>query len=1039
VPAAGVVERFNEAGAGGGGAVRAGRSVAVATQALCLAIVALGAAAAVGVPLPGWSRAAGSVLLLAALPLLVAAALRGGLAEQGARRWLLLCFAASATCSSLAQAHNVVRYVLLGQQPVFPSPGLLILLLGSHPLMILGLAGALGARRGPIRLDTAIDTLLVVTAAAVVGLQFTALVPWPVGAFADPAQLALFVWRAMPVAELCLTILLVATRGAAIGRGASVALAAGVVVFTFANLLHGRLALVDQTAAVASTDVLWALSLLGFVTVVRLRPRAGGARPSADATPRVEGGLRPLLLGGSTLVSAQAVVFIGLRGERDPGLAAALVLFMLLLAARGTRELLRQRRHAADLAGSIAAERAVTLTLEHRVAERTSELAEAQRVLQRMWVLGQQVTQELQPERVVECFMEAVRDVARVDAAALALVTDERHLRIAAIIGAAPSMTGRVIPVDGSAMERVLRERRSWQTVDVANVRAPVLRAFFEEAGRELGGALAAVPVQRRGACLGVLVLVSFEHRVLAVDELARMEAMTDLLSIALANAEVVESLQQAEWRFRTLFRAAPDAVLTLQEGGLVQEANDCAGDLFGLAPAALAGRALGELVVAEDRVALADALAAGLHDRASRVDVRVPREDGVRRVEIALRRLPEAVPATVLLIGRDVTHEHDMHARLVEAERLAAVGELVAGVAHEVNNPLSSISAFAQLLLRDETLTPDQRESVEVVQAEALRASQVVKDLLTFARRSAPTREAVDVAVVVERVLRLRGYQLASHNVRTELEMGDDVPPVSADARQLQQVVLNLVTNALQAMPEGGRLRVVTRRRGAMVELSIADTGRGIPEDVRSHIFEPFFTTKGEGEGTGLGLSVSYGIITAHGGTLALAETSAQGTCFVVTLPAAPADATPDVIDDACGGAICRSPLHGRRLLFVDDEPAMRSGMEAFGRMRGFDVVTAADGRAALDVVEVASFDAVVCDLRMPVMDGVAFYQALREQRPGLASRVVMVTGDMLSGQARFDVAAGPVTLAKPFTFEQLEETLDAVLRGAAVAAHQH
>ena len=170
----------------------------------------------------------------------------------------------------------------------------------------------------------------------------------------------------------------------------------------------------------------------------------------------------------------------------------------------------------------------------------------------------------------------------------------------------------------------------------------------------------------------------------------------------------------------------------------------------------------------------------------------------------------------------------------------------------------------------------------------------------------------------------------MASHNVRTELELGDDVPPVSADARQLQQVVLNLVTNALQAMPEGGRLRVVTRRRGAMVELSIADTGRGIPEDVRSHIFEPFFTTKGEGEGTGLGLSVSYGIITAHGGTLALAETSAQGTCFVVTLPAAPADATPDVIDDACGGAICRSPLHGRRLLFVDDEPAMRSGMEA-------------------------------------------------------------------------------------------------------------
>ncbi|HEU4631132.1 MAG TPA: ATP-binding protein [Gemmatimonadaceae bacterium] len=1010
----------------------AGSTVAAATQALSLVIVALGALGAAGVPLPAGSRAAGSVLLLLTLALFTVAAVRIGRQARGARRWLFLCFAASSACSALAQTHNVVRYVLLGARPVFPSPGLLVLLLASHPLMLLGLAGALGGRRRTIRLETAIDTLLLVTAAAVVGLQLAALVPWPVGAFPDPAQLLLLAWRALPVAELCLTILLVATRYAELGRGASVALTGGVLVFTLANLLHGRLALVDQTAAVASTDVLWALAMLGFVTAVRARPGAADQAHAAEAAGDAAPGLRPWLLGAATLVCAQAVAFLGLRGGPAPSLAAALVLFLLLLAARGMRELLRHRRRAADLAGSIAAERAVTLTLEHRVAERTSELAEAQRVLQRMWVLGQQVTQELQPARVVECFMEAVRDVARVDAAALALVADERHLRVAAIIGATPSLQGRLVPIEGSAMERVLRERRSWQTSDVGGLEAPVLRAFYEEAGRTLGGALAAVPVQGRGACLGVLVLVSFEHRVLAPDELARLEAMTDLLSIALANAEVVESLQQAEWRFRTLFRAAPDAVLTLQEGGVVQEANDCAGDVFGLAPAVLAGRALGELVVAEDRDALSDALATGLGGRPARVDVRVPRQGGVRHVEIALRRLPETEPPTVLLIGRDVTHEHDMHARLVEAERLAAVGELVAGVAHEVNNPLSSISAFAQLLLRDGTLTPDQHESVEVVHAEALRASQVVRDLLTFARRSAPTREAVELAAVVERALRLRGYQLASQNVRTELDLDPDVPPVSADARQLQQVVLNLVTNALQAMPDGGVLRVATRRRDTMVELAIADTGPGIPEEARSHIFEPFFTTKGEGEGTGLGLSVSYGIVAAHGGSLTLADTSAQGTCFVVALPVAPADAAPDVLDGPCGGGGRCSPLRGRRLLFVDDEPTLRSGVEAFGRMRGFDVVTAADGRAALEAVETASFDAVVCDLRMPVMDGVAFYRALRASRPGLASRVVMVTGDTLSGQGRFD-ATGPVTLAKPFTFEQLEEALETVLRGAA------
>jgi two-component system NtrC family sensor kinase len=366
-----------------------------------------------------------------------------------------------------------------------------------------------------------------------------------------------------------------------------------------------------------------------------------------------------------------------------------------------------------------------------------------------------------------------------------------------------------------------------------------------------------------------------------------------------------------------------------------------------------------------------------------------------------------------------------------MESDRHAAVGELVAGVAHEVNNPLSSISAFAQLLLRETTLSPSQRESIEVIRAETMRASQVVKDLLAFARRSEPQRAPLDVNGVVARTVRMRQYQFSEASVVVETDLAEDLPAVLGDARQLQQVCLNLLTNSVQAMaPTGGRLWVRTATADGDVVLEVRDSGSGIPAHVRAHIFEPFFTTKEEGEGTGLGLSVSYGIVTAHRGTIEVTETSSVGTTFRVTLPAVSTPAS-----DAEGAGenapfTLRSPLAGIRLLFVDDEPALRNGMEAFGKMRGFSVVAAADGAAALEAARTGGVDAVVCDLRMPGMDGYAFHEQLRTERPGLAARTVFITGDVVTSVSRGSVSRQPV-LTKPFSFEKIEEALIAVMRG--------
>ncbi|MDQ2952469.1 MAG: ATP-binding protein, partial [Chloroflexota bacterium] len=394
--------------------------------------------------------------------------------------------------------------------------------------------------------------------------------------------------------------------------------------------------------------------------------------------------------------------------------------------------------------------------------------------------------------------------------------------------------------------------------------------------------------------------------------------------------------------------------------------------------------------------------------------------------------RLPEADPPSALLVGRDMTHEREMRVRLMESDRLAAVGELVAGVAHEVNNPLSSISAFAQLLLRDGALTPQQRESIEVIRGETTRASQVVKDLLAFARRSEPQSAPLDLNGVVGRTVRMRQYQFSEASVRVESDLAADLPSVMGDARQLQQVCLNLLTNAVQAMsPGGGTLRVHTYQTNDLVRLEVTDTGPGIAVDARAHIFEPFFTTKKEGEGTGLGLSVSYGIVTTHGGTIEVVATGPAGTTFRVTLPVASALATTQERERDIAAIALRSPLKGIRLLFVDDEPALRSGMQAFGEMRGFTVLTASDGVAALETARNTGVDAVVCDLRMPGMDGYTFHEQLRQEQPGLASRTVFITGDVIAtASSRSSVARQPV-LTKPFAFDRIEEALIAVMRG--------
>ncbi|HJU68391.1 MAG TPA: GAF domain-containing protein, partial [Gemmatimonadaceae bacterium] len=374
---------------------------------------------------------------------------------------------------------------------------------------------------------------------------------------------------------------------------------------------------------------------------------------------------------------------------------------------------------------------------------------------------------------------------------------------------------------------------------------------------------------------------------------------LADPLALAVETLQLREEERHQQERRRVLataLEAMEQPVFIVSRDLIVRYANGAAAAQFGYAPEELVGLHVGTLQVhlwsTQDRNAAARAMDEIGHWAGERP---LRRRDGndfpawliVSPIRDGTRRRVGHV-----IVVRDLTEERRMAEQLRQSEKLAALGELVAGVAHEVNNPLTGISAFAQLLLEDD-LSGEQRESVSLMKREADRAVSVIRDLLAFARKTGPRSVMVDMNDLVEQTLRLRAYGMRSTGVMLETNLDPALARVRGDDRQLQQVLLNLIVNAEHAMASTPvrQLRVTTRNEGSRVVVEVRDTGTGMTPDVQKRIFEPFFTTKPEGTGTGLGLSVSYGIMQSHAGTLSAQSVVGIGSTFRISLPASTAD----------------------------------------------------------------------------------------------------------------------------------------------------
>jgi len=392
-----------------------------------------------------------------------------------------------------------------------------------------------------------------------------------------------------------------------------------------------------------------------------------------------------------------------------------------------------------------------------------------------------------------------------------------------------------------------------------------------------------------------------------------------------------------------------------------------------------------------------------------------------------------------ILSITRNITEQKHMEVERKELERkaqvasrLASVGEMASGIAHEINNPLTGVVGFAQLLAEREDLPEDVREELKIIHEGGERVAKIIKGLLSFARQSKPKREYISINEVVEEVIKLRQYELKTSNIEVINRFDPELPWTMADSGQLQQIFINLVVNAEQEMSRAhgkGRLEIKTELAGDMIHISFKDDGPGIAKEHIERIFDPFFTTKEVGKGTGLGLSLSHGIIAEHGGRLYAESEPGKGATFVVELPVLAEEAD---VEETKAANETGKVIKGR-ILVVDDEEVVRQYLNSVLTKMGHTVDLATDGEKALELVKSTGYNLILSDMKMPGMDGKEFYRKVEEINPPLTGRLVFITGDVMGEDTRdFIRKTGAPYITKPFNAEQLHGLVNDIIGGS-------
>jgi two-component system NtrC family sensor kinase len=575
-------------------------------------------------------------------------------------------------------------------------------------------------------------------------------------------------------------------------------------------------------------------------------------------------------------------------------------------------------------------------------------------------------------------------------------------------------------------IRRAVETRETVFVEDVANdpLLAPVRDLLLQQGYRSL----MVMPLVYGKEVLGTLFLRASREAPFTESEMRFCRIAAAASANALKNAMLYRDVIQESARHRAtgeklrrVLDGSPDVIIATDAYGRITEFNRAAEDLTGCFTNEAMGRSLGEVIpeAAKD-------MDGGRKGR----EIVLTRPDGgtseIRFVGAPLTDASGAETGRVFL-GADVTDLRRAEKSLAQAERLSSLGEVVAGVAHELNNPLSAVLGYAQLLQSPDGRGELEHDLTRIVES-ARRCQRIVVNLLSFARKHPAKKLPQDLNACVRKIIDLKSYHLRASGVEAVLSLTEPLPAAMFDFHQMEQVILNLLNNAEQAITATGNSGRITLRTTATEEsvmLEIEDDGPGVPGSVRHRIFDPFFTTKDIGMGTGLGLSVSYGIMQEHQGRIELRpDLPGGGARFALTLPRAPEAAVLEVETTLHAGS--SRPLAGRRVLVAEDEPLV---LDLFSRVLeadGATVTKARDGEEAWSRMLETDFDLIVADLRMPNLDGRALYERVVEEKPSMVRRFVFATGDLVRQESlKFLEGLPNRILAKPLDVENVRRVL--------------
>ncbi len=671
---------------------------------------------------------------------------------------------------------------------------------------------------------------------------------------------------------------------------------------------------------------------------------------------------------------------------------------------------LRERRlqRERDRLFQLLQQRVQELTVLTRVGKSVTALMDQRQLFDRIVEAAVYITQA--DEGILFQYVEQKHELIPL---ALRNVTVESPDRLR--LPLADSLVGQVV-----RSGKLLRLHRGMTDEPIAITTTMVVQATLQ------------VPLQVGDRIIGVLVVNNRRSsRAFSDSDQYLLAALADYAAIALENSRLYQAVQSSEARYRTIFANASDMVLILDTDWRIVSGNQRSVQILNVTPDDLVGQPLQRWCLPQEWPTIAQALqrvAQGLPQPPFTISLQHSAYESAT-IELNAQRLDADDQTRIVCIGRDLTERRRLEQQLIQSDKLSALGQLVAGVAHELNNPLTSISGYAQLLLRNRTLNDEIRADLEQIRQQAERAGRIVRNLLMFAREHKPERLATQINEVIQSTLALQVYQLRVDNITVQLDLDPELPSTVADPHQLQQVLLNLITNARQAMNERGSgiLTIRTRRHkaadGRYIEISISDNGVGIPAQYLDKVFNPFFTTKPVGQGTGLGLSICYGIIQEHQGQIWIESREGVGTTVFIRLPII--ETSVGVPAPSSAAADTESGPQQRVLVVDDEESVLRMLQRLLGEL-GHQTTVVSDVDSALRELATRPYDLVITDLRMPQKSGFDLSEEIRRLYPHLAERIIFISGDTLSTLKphQKEQLHGRL-LSKPFSIPQLAELL--------------